>query len=262
MARVSSDRHAAIEFNPRTPGCEVSRSIVQSHPARSGKHATCHTAIVNRFANHRFANHRVARRLRDDAVRVAAGRLPPAPVSYADQLLADAADAIDRLHLTTPPGDNAWERYLQILELEPDNEAAAVGLQRIVDRYLDLADDALTAGDSARASRFLGRAAQVLPGHAGIAHMRVRLASLEHARTNSIALDATGVREQHPAVSEQLLAIGTRAKQAGQRIVITARSDREGRWLYQRLNAAPGPRLRSELRIGRAPALTLQQLPR
>ena len=137
-----------------------------------------------------------------------------------------------------------------------------MGLQRIVDRYLDLADDALTAGDSARASRFLGRAAQVLPGHAGIAHMRVRLASLEHARTNSIALDATGVREQHPAVSEQLLAIGTRAKQAGQRIVITARSDREGRWLYQRLNAAPGPRLRSELRIGRAPALTLQQLPR
>ena len=72
------------------------------------------------------------------------------------------------LRLTTPPGNNAFETYEQILELEPDNTVASGGLQRIVQRYVELADQVAVQGDFDKAELFLERAQAVIPDAAVI----------------------------------------------------------------------------------------------
>ena len=79
------------------------------------------------------------------------------------ELLRAAEADMAELRLTRPPGNNAFERFQRVLELEPHNPAAREGLIVIAERYHGLAGDALDRGALDRAQRHLDSARLVDP---------------------------------------------------------------------------------------------------
>jgi hypothetical protein len=79
------------------------------------------------------------------------------------ELLGAAEIDMAELRLTRPPGNNAFERFQRVLELEPHNPAAREGLIVITERYHGLAGEALDRGALDRAQRHLDSARLVDP---------------------------------------------------------------------------------------------------
>lgn len=92
-----------------------------------------------------------------------------------EKLLALAEEDIQANRLTSPSPNNALERYLDILLIDPDNKAAQEGLSRIKDRYLVLANDRVEQGDFATALKYLDRALKVAPGNAEVLALKERI---------------------------------------------------------------------------------------
>ena len=64
--------------------------------------------------------------------------LPPDPRDTVQGLLQGAREDLGAHRLTIPEGQNAYDKYRQVLALEPGSRAAADGIQSILDRYLAL----------------------------------------------------------------------------------------------------------------------------
>ena len=77
------------------------------------------------------------------------------------ELLALAAADMDADRLTTPAGNNALDRYREVLSLYPENAAAKAGLGDIVRRYLEMANTRISRQDVAGAVRYVARAENV-----------------------------------------------------------------------------------------------------
>ncbi|MDX1430938.1 MAG: protein kinase [Gammaproteobacteria bacterium] len=92
-------------------------------------------------------------------------------------LLAAAAEDVDAWRLTKPAGNNAYQRYLRVLELEAGNADALHGLRVIADKYLYLAGRALEDGERGQAEAYLERAAGVVPEYEPVRAARERLAT-------------------------------------------------------------------------------------
>jgi hypothetical protein len=102
-------------------------------------------------------------------------------------LMRVAAADVDALRLTSPLGDNAFERYQQVLTLEPGNENAIRGLEVIVIRYVTLANTALSNGELDKAKRYLDSASGVLPEDKGVALARRMLKAAVASRSSAPA---------------------------------------------------------------------------
>ena len=72
-------------------------------------------------------------------------------------MLAQGQQALDDYRLVTPEGDNAYEYLRAVLQLEPVNETARAGIQKIVDSYITLAAKAVDSNELAKAERYLDR---------------------------------------------------------------------------------------------------------
>ena len=82
------------------------------------------------------------------------------------QGLTDKAEqALNNNNLTTPADDNAYKYYREILELEQQNAAALKGLEKIADRFADLAEDAYRAMKIRRAREYVQQGLTVDPHH-------------------------------------------------------------------------------------------------
>ena len=89
-----------------------------------------------------------------------AGIVEQADIIQADKiekLLAQGRLALDDYRLVTPEGDNAYEYLRAVLQMEPVNETARAGIQKIVDIYITLAAKAVDSNEMARAERYLDR---------------------------------------------------------------------------------------------------------
>jgi serine/threonine protein kinase/tetratricopeptide (TPR) repeat protein len=112
-----------------------------------------------------------SRQLVDEAAKIAAAR--DAARGAAEQsakvktLLAQAEKHLARLRLTTPPAGNAAANYREVLELEPDNAEAKLGLERIVASYMVLTERALKRGNDTKMRSYLDTAAQIIPDYGG-----------------------------------------------------------------------------------------------
>jgi tetratricopeptide (TPR) repeat protein len=78
-------------------------------------------------------------------------------------LLRDAEEHLAAIRLTTPQGENAYETYHRVLELDANNDQASLGLKRIAERYVDLARVAIDKRDLSRAERYLEKAEAINP---------------------------------------------------------------------------------------------------
>lgn len=81
-----------------------------------------------------------------------------------DAMIIQANIDIDELRLTSPPGNNAWERLIAVAFLDPQNRAVQRGLQRILARYIQLAKEAETRGKKELSLMYMRRAELVLFG--------------------------------------------------------------------------------------------------
>ena len=187
---------------------------------------------------------------------------PPAPQSAAARQLLQRADAqIAANLLTSPPGDNALSSLAQALALEPTQpdtvRAVFRGRERIAESYLALAERALQRRERAQAERLLERAAEVDPAHLGLPAMRERLRLASRERVRSVPLAAAELAARSEPLRQRLAGLGSEAKAGRGFVLIRARSDAEGRWIYDQLNRVPGGRLRAEIRRAGSPGLEI-----
>jgi len=178
-----------------------------------------------------------------------------------DRLLDEAALALDDYRLLTPPENNAYSRYLRVLNLDPGNMTARVGIGDIIERYLNWALQEAQARRFSRARAYVESALSIDPSHPNIAAVQRQIEELENARTTRYKLPPAGLQRRSPDVVALLQRIGLDLADRDASVVITARSDAEGRWIYQQLNELSGKRVRAELQIGTPPSVELFILP-
>ena len=98
-------------------------------------------------------------------------------------LLYAASSDLEALRLMSPPGNNAYEKYRQVLAIDANNSAARQGLAAIADRYLGLAYRDLDAGRLDRARTYLNKAAELTPDNPALREARNALAARRLAAT-------------------------------------------------------------------------------
>lgn len=123
---------------------------------------------------------------------------PPAAVDETaeriEQFLLSAREDLDALRLTSPAGNNAVEKYREVLALQPGHPSALEGLDNVVLKYIDLMDNSLAGGNITRAANYLAKAESVNPDHPALPAARTRL---EQAR-QSARIPETAVEESVP----------------------------------------------------------------
>ncbi|MEM7467674.1 MAG: serine/threonine-protein kinase [Pseudomonadota bacterium] len=74
-----------------------------------------------------------------------------------------AQHSLNEYRLTTPPKDNAYYYYSRLLQLDPADAKAKLGLANIAERYAVLAEQAIAAGDNVKARGFISIGQQIAP---------------------------------------------------------------------------------------------------
>jgi hypothetical protein len=178
-----------------------------------------------------------------------------------DALLEEGDRALKGNRLLTPIDDCAYDFYRDALVVAPDHPAALHGLQRVAERYVAMAEQAAEKGQYDTARKMLRNARFVDPelDSIGAAESQIKMRST--AQRERTALDAERLTARNPELSNQLRALGAEAKARDAWVVIRARNDAEGRWIYQQMADAPGDRrIRAELTLGSPPGVDLLQL--
>ncbi|MCO1333440.1 N-acetylglucosaminyltransferase [Microbulbifer sp. OS29] len=197
---------------------------------------------------------------------------PPKKVPSQDQVrrnnisffLRRAEQALRKGHLTQPAGASAYDYYLRVLQLQPHNSRAETGIQTIVVTYVERARDALRRRDFGEVTTLLKRAEMLAPANPLAAEVRFQLASergrarLDAPGGEVIGLPSTELSAKSAGLVEQLQRIAERIRSEQLRVMIVARSDVEGRWIYQQLReAVPGYRVRGDIKVGNPARLIL-----
>lgn len=186
---------------------------------------------------------------------------PPVEVPDVNPLLdrAEAAFAEERL-LGGP--DHAHALYLAVLEIEPDNPDALYGIERITEEFIQRARDAIRRERWTVAGLLLEQAARADEDHPSLPSVNTQLRQLRDAGRVQLDLSRDALRGRTQAAADALAAFGTHARKPNARVIIRAGSDVEGRWIYGRLNDAPGNRrIRAQLQIGYPPRVVIFLLP-
>lgn len=192
-------------------------------------------------------------------------QVAPAPVELTPQqkvvhrLLAEADYCLSRNQLLNPIADNAHDRYRSVLLMEPENERAKLGLQAIALRFVDQAQTAAKRGNLSEANTMI-KYAKSIDNNAVVQDaansLRKQLVNIPPAKAyvageGEIVLDAKMLQAKDPQLTTQLTGVAQKAKQTDQFVLIIARTDADGRWVYQQLrNAVPGYLVRGDIRIG------------
>ena len=172
---------------------------------------------------------------------------------------AEAAFAEERL-LGGP--DHAHALYLAVLEIEPDNPDALYGIERITEEFIQRARTAIRRERWTVARLLLEQAARADGDHPSLPSANTQLRQLRDAERLQLDLSRDNVRGRGQASADALAAFGVHARKPNARVIIRAGSDVEGRWVYARLNDAPGNvRIRGEIEIGYPPRVVIFLLP-
>lgn len=177
-------------------------------------------------------------------------------------ILYDAKLAYEDNRLTSPPGNNAYDRYLEVLSLDPGNQVARQGIEEVVLRYIELAETALRQRKFDEAQSLLARAAGIDPDRPELAPVRQRLESVRDLRVERYELDPRGVSEQSLLVMTELARIASQIMRSDATFLINARSDAEGRWIYKVMRESVGGyRLRGNIDIAASPEVVVTMPP-
>ena len=121
------------------------------------------------------------------AVESGKGRYKPKLLEAIDWAIeVDEAD-IKARRLTRPVGNNAWDRYLRVLELEPASPDAIRGMERVIESYGGLFDAALGQEDYDKAAGYLSSIGDLNPDSPVFEEGERRLGAARQARAARLA---------------------------------------------------------------------------
>ncbi len=204
---------------------------------------------------------------------------PPAPVVQAPAPLTKEQQVVKMLILNgeytlsqnmllTPKNDNAYDYFRAALKLDPNNQRAKGGLQGIVMRYVDLARQAAARGNYSQATSMLNNARSVDPTNLlikevsdGLSEQIKSAPPVEPYRggAHEFLLDASLVGKDDPKILARIAEVTNKVKETNSLAMIIARTDVEGRWIYQKMReAAPGYRVRGDIKLGNPVRIILE----
>lgn len=195
----------------------------------------------------------------------------PKPVVQDSQavrlLILNGEYTLAQNQLLTPANDNAYDYFRAALKLNPDSSRAKGGLQGIVMRYVDLARQAAARGNYSQATAMLNNARIIDPDNllikevsAGLTEQIKSAPPVEPYRggSNEFLLDASLLGKDDPKILSRINEITQKLKTTNSLAMIIARTDNEGRWIYQKMrDAAPGYRVRGDIKLGSPPRVQL-----
>ncbi|MFT7687173.1 MAG: hypothetical protein ACI9FB_002525 [Candidatus Azotimanducaceae bacterium] len=168
-------------------------------------------------------------------------------------LLDQAYFAYNQDRLTTPIENNAYLKYLQVLSIDNKNAAANQGISEIVEKYLAWAMDAAEAQNYRKAWSYVTKANSVDENHANIQSVSTLIKKRQLTKHVNFALLGSMLDKRGESITTELQKIALFIEQHNGAIAITARSDKEGRWIYQQLNAATQNRIRATFKLNSIP---------
>ncbi len=182
-------------------------------------------------------------------------------------LLRAAEDAALGNRLTTPLNDNAFDRYQAVLVLDHGNAQAKRGLAFIAERYLEWAQASINRGDLVHAEIMVVKARVVKPESAAVKKLEDNIRNyispvLKHPpqalNDKEWPLNVALLNSHHPQLILKLGVLAERLKLSGETVLIVARNDKEGRWIYKQMRQAiPGYRLRGDIQMGQQPRVVI-----
>ena len=121
------------------------------------------------------------------------------------RLLELAAEALQRDRLSSPENDNALHYYRQVLLIDAGSREAQLGIQAIVSRYTELAEQAYREGRTANALLMASKAAALQPDYAPLTALRERLM----AEQTPVTVEAVQHAVSNNSPDEQLQALSS-----------------------------------------------------
>lgn len=182
-----------------------------------------------------------------------------------NHLLAEAEYALSQNRLLLPIEDNAFDRFQSVLLLEPGNKSARTGLQTISLRYVELARASIGRAQYAQAQAYIKNARDVDPQSPLLAEAQAQLQRAKAAQPpvaayqpgpNEHLLNAQELSRKSSAIIAQLTHLAKKAQTTGDLVIIFARNDAEGRWVYGQMRDALGDYLlRGDIKIATQPRI-------
>lgn len=111
----------------------------------------------------------------------------PAEEDEITWLLAAAEADLKARRLTSPAGNNAWEKYQQVLGLSPAHPEAMAGMERVIGSYMELFGAAVEQEDFDKAAGYLTRIRELHPDSPVLETGEERLAQARQAREERLA---------------------------------------------------------------------------
>jgi len=172
------------------------------------------------------------------------------PERLLPDILFAALQALDNDRLLTPWDDNAHDRFVRALIIDPGNEIALQGLQDIVARYLVLSEQSSRRGIFEQAQAMIERAQFIDATHPGIEKAKAVLQAERDSGDLFFELDEREFANRSNKAQETLADIAEQAKEYGAFFLITAPSDDLARWMFGVMrDAISGYRLRGNIEL-------------
>ena len=180
-----------------------------------------------------------------------------------ESLVADTLfkglQALDQDRLLTPIDDNAYMRFQKVLAIDPRNEIALDGIEKILLRYVELSREASRRGLFDDAEAFLNRAEFVNKEHSLLSEARALLQSEKSSGDLFFSLDNEDFINRTDAAVFRLGEIAQQAKSDDAFFLITAPNDSLARWMYLQMRSAVGGyRLRGNIELANQISIRLR----
>ena len=124
--------------------------------------------------------------------------LSPEEAEVARLLVAAEADVKAR-RLTSPAGNNAWDRYQQVLGIDPANPDAITGMERVIGSYMELFSAAVEQEDFDKADGYLATIRALHPDSPVLEEGERSLAAARQARADRLAEEERQRRAEEAA---------------------------------------------------------------
>lgn len=188
------------------------------------------------------------------------------------QLLSQAERALSQGRLIPPGRDNAYDLLQSALVLDPGQVEVRAALDGVLLAYMDQVRTVMRRGRLRDAQDMVDRGEDLFPhtdlfrglraelNQAVQAHQAEQLAAMEaeDVEGERVPLSIAELNQRSEALREQLGAIAERLVRTEESVMIWARTDAEGRWIYQTMQArVSGYRIRGDIRLSSRPFLQL-----
>ena len=103
------------------------------------------------------------------------------------RLLAAAETDLETRRLTSPAGNNAWEKYQQVLSISPAHPEAMAGMERVIDSYMQLFSGEVEKEDFDKAEGYLAKIGELHPDSPELEEGEQYLQEAKQARADRLA---------------------------------------------------------------------------